>query len=502
MGEKEYLRKRGEVKEPQRSTENSVRSLVNQAKEDSLGRIPLNPEAQKRVENAIEKRFYPYVIEGAVIAEQLVSPEYREFVKETNEYLGAKVGFIACPDGRILVIQLGDPKVASFYRRLQGLPPIRTSTRGDHKMVPDDPFLSAAIATDIQERKPQTEVPKIVQFIGPHIHSVHPDHGCGDRTGEMVGMGHTPEIGMAHVGIEEYFQKLGDGFYAFDNAAENAGGRGSTFDLTHDAYSQGFIIGLRKTYEMFNPNLSLRENLKLLADNKLILMTELLDSLFSERITEEAQKEKVSGIIDMRDFYNFGPNAILIGKIAREITKEEEKKGYLWIPRAIREDRTNTALRALAYHCVRNVVYRTLGGIKPGAHALEEHPEKLSRVGPIGADFNVSNIPFIESTVPGPLQPSDIEAVVKLYNLSYGILRAQGVKLKDEARIILVTGIYDPNIYIDQREAQKQLNLATDIVRNNAAQIRKKFEKSIITGETVVIGALHEPGTRRLTHIV
>jgi len=500
------LRERGEITKPHQEIERSARALTDQAKEDALGSLrTLNIESRERVENALERRFYPYVVESAVIASQIGSHKYlNSFVPEIDSFLGAKVGYIVCPDGRISMLSLGDPKVASIYRRLQGLPSTRKSTRSDdEKVVPNDPFLSSAIESELKNRaKKFGDIPKLVQKLGPHIHSTHPHHGCGDRTGEMISAGHTPKIGMRYGGIKEYFETLGDGFEAFENAAQNMGGRGTTIDVVHDAHSQGLIYGLRNAYQKFNENYPLRKNLELLAQNRLILMTELLDDVFRDIIIEKAKERDVNDFINIEDFYDLANNAILIGSIAKEITQEEENNGYQWLPRAIRDGKTDTTIRVAAYHVIRNVTYRVLGNIEPGNHSLERHPEKLIRVGSIGADFNVKNIPFIESTVPGLFQQTDITAVNKLYNLSYNVLLEQGINLEKEARIILVTGNYDPYKYIDEGVREDELTSAAHIVRNNAAWIRAIYKDSIATGETVVIGALHETQTRRLTHIV
>lgn len=499
------LRGRDEVKKPHEDIVKSVQKLTEQAREDALQRVPLNPEVQNRVNNAIERRFKPYVTEGEVISTQLSTSEYQgAFVPETDTFLGALVGIIVCPDGRLLIIQLGDPKVARTSRRLRGKPLVRSSTRGENnRMVPDDPYLSSSITTELQRRGKTIAVPEMIQQLGPHIDSVHPEeHGCGDKTAEVISWGHTPEIGMEYGGIAHYFESLGEGFYAFDNTAKNAGGRGTTIDVTQDTHSQGLIFGLRNVYKSFNSSISLRENLELLSRNKIILMTEFLDQIFSERIIREAKKRGVNEPVNMHDYFNFASNAMLIGRIARELTREEEAEGFSWIPRPIREDKTETALRVMAYHALRNSAYRILGGIKPGNHSLIRHPEKLIRIGPIGADFNVENIPFIESTVPGPFQESDIKAVEKLYGLSYKVFREQGIDLREEARIILVTGIFDPDVYATEEKARAELTLVTHIVQNNAAWVRERFKRSIQTGETVVLGGLYKPGTRTLTHIV
>lgn len=503
------LKRRDQITKPHDVITSSAKGLIERAKEDAFQRVVnLTSEKQERVNNAIKNQLLPYILESEVIAQQLDSERHTEFTQRTDEFLGAGVVLIVCPDGRILFIQLADPLVANIYRKLQGFPPLRQSTKGEsNRVVPNDPWLSSSIENALEIRKIQYQQSgKIVTFLGPHIHSVHPNNeGCGDLTNELITKGQTQEIAMLQGGLKEYYSKLGhDGFYAFDNIVENAGGRGTTFDLVHDAHSQGFILGLRKAHESFDTNLTLRQNLEFLEQNKMILMTEKLKPIFYDRIVEEAAKKNISLPINMRNYYNFANNAILIGNIARELTEQEETNEFSFIPRTIKKDKTEIALRVAAYHCIRNVVYRVLGGITPGKHDLARHPEKLIRVGPIGADFNVENIPFIESTVPGLFQTSDIDAATKLYNISYKVLKEQSVNLIKEARIILVTGIYDPSMYDKNNPeiARKELTLISHIVQNNAAWIRERLTDGVTTAQTVVIGALHEPGTRRLTHIV
>lgn len=485
------------------AVEPRVHQLLVQASHDALSRIKsLTPEVTGRIQTALERRFLPYAIENESIAKQLESPEYRKFVKEIDAFLDAKVGFGACPDGRVSPFSLADPKVASIHRRLQGLPETRQSTTEEHVWVLDDPDLAASIKTDMQEREEEGKSNELVEFVGPHIHSSHPAHGCGACIGKLAAKGRTPELGMRYGGIAEYFEELGDGFNAFDNVVKIAGGKGTTFDLTHDAYSQGFIVGLRNEYKNFNKNLSLRQNLELLAARKKILMTEKFDEIFTQNIIDESTKMGVEGYIDVSDYEQFGKNAMLIGRIAKKITIQEEAKGYRWIPESIKDGKSQTAVRVLAYHAIRNTVYRVLGDIQPGQHMLQEHPEQLIRVGPIGSDYNIRNIAFVQSTPRGRLQSGDIEGVDKLYNLSYGILRKLGADLQREGRIILITGIYDSTHHASRKSARAELNEVESVVLNNAAWIRKKFAESIQTGEAIVIGCLFDPLTRRLTHVL
>lgn len=484
------------------TVEKTVNALLNDAEKDALERISSQtPEATARIKNTLERRLKPYVTENEVIAQQLDTPEYKAFIKEADEFLGAKTGVAICPDGRISSFSLGDPRVTSFNRRLQGLPEIRKSTRTG-KAVLNDPDLAASITTSIQEKKNGGDkTPEIVEFIGPHIHSQHPEHGCGACITKLKSKGRTPELGMKLGGIAEYFEELGDGFFAFDNVAEAAGGRGTTFDLAHDAFSQGFIVGLRQEYKNLNESLSLRENLSKLSQAKKILMTESLDSGFRQTILDEAAKLGKSRI-DVNDFYKFAENAMLIGRIAQKLTMQEQEKGFQWLPDNIKQGKSDTAIKVFAYYALRNVVYRTLGNISSGQHHLLEHPERLIRVGPIGAEFNMQNIPFIQNAPRGRFEPIDIQGAKNLYHLSYEILQHQGVDFRQEGRIILVTGEYDQTLYANKKAARKGFNEIASVVRNNAAWIREELNDGVQAGEAIVIGCIYDPATRKLTNIL
>src|SRR3989338_7377418 len=127
-----------------KDTPHSPRALVEQAKIDAIERTSQTPDAIKRVETALDLRFNPYVEENWIIAEQLMLPEYQQFVEETEEFLDAAVGVVVCPDGRIAALALGDPLVVGIHRRLQGLPQTRESTK-DGVAVLDDSDLAASV---------------------------------------------------------------------------------------------------------------------------------------------------------------------------------------------------------------------------------------------------------------------------------------------------------------------------------------------------------------------
>jgi hypothetical protein len=76
------------------------------------------------------------------------------------------------------------------------------------------------------------------------------------------------------------------------------------------------------------------------------------------------------------------------------------------------------------------------------------------------------------------------------------------VDLSKEGRIILVTGVFDHDRYRSPKIAHEELNYVKGTVKYNASVVRKMYEPSVEAGETVVLGALFDPDTRRLTHIV
>ena len=504
MTEKEvsHLLPKDFVKRPSKRIKNAVFDLAEIAREDAKKRLSkFTSDKVVRVDNSIDLLFKPYILEELVITEQLNTGEYMSHAASITKFLGTTVAIDVCPDERIAKIALGDPRVLKLYRDPQGLPKVRPSTVGDsNKMVLNNPYVSAAIKTDIRREKAKNPnaTLKHVQFVGPHINSGSPyKHGCAGKTEFLRDQGLYPDITMIYGGLETYFEELGDGFYAFSNSV----GGCTTIDLVHDAYSQGFIIGLREGYKKFDHSKNLRENLEMLHENKAIIMTEKLE--FSEAIWAGAKEKGVESKIDINNYFNFAQNAILIGEIAKKITiQQEEKDNFSFIPSPIRENyKDETVLRVLAYHIIRNVVYRTLAEIKPGEHNLQHHIGKLVKASPVDT-IHVENLAFEKSTIPGEYQESDIKDLKKLHDFSIDSLKTQGYDITKIARCIMVAETFNPNRYVNTEEAMGEEEFKSDTVRNNAAWIRERFHKPVKDGQTVVIGALYNPATRMLTHIV
>jgi hypothetical protein len=482
-----------------------VRALVDKAKEDALQRIDnRSPEARDRVVTAIENRFAPAVKEAHRIAEQLISPEYVEYHERTSRFLGCFWGRIACPDGRIRVSATGDPNVVNNLRTLEGIPDVRIS---NGEFIPSHPEIVAAIRNYVQNQKDLgVRTPEIVEFIGPHGNSVDPLHGCGGGIGSLIESGHAPENSALMGGIKEYFDRTnGKGEWdAFDNLARSCQVIGTTIDEWHDAHTQGLVFGLRNAHKKFNERYTLRENIDNLADKGLVLMTERLASTYRDMIVN-IFSSLLNGnveLLDIEDYTKFASNNILIGSVAQQLTIMEEQRDFPFIPYELRIHKSDKALRALAYNALRNACYIVLSDIKPGEHSLLHHPEQLIRLGPIGADFNVKTIAFIQATSGGNLNDTDMSRLVALYRLMYTTHKEQGISLVDESRIIRVTAAHNPDIYVDAKEEKKARLSVEAQLEANADIVRRKFDKSIRTGETLVIACIHHPKTRKLTHTI
>lgn len=474
--------------------------LYRITREDALTRIPKTlsaaerTSASDRISNALSNHLLPYMEESEIIASQLETPEYQLFTREVSDYLGAEVGRVKCPDGRIGEIALVDPGVVRSYRKLQGLITTREGRDGTQVIV--DPQFVGRIRKIFRERVKEGKSPKLVELLGTHIHSAKPDHGCGACMAKLDDIGISREVGMHFGGIDLYFDWLGEGFEAFNNNARIAGFEAETFDFVHDAYSQGFIVGLRNEYRNFNPDLSLRINLLNLAKEGKILMTELLDSQFSSMVIEATQRLGISLSLDIGDHRKIAENVMKIGKVALDITREQEKEGFTFIPDAVKQGKSETAIRVLAYHAIRNVVYRILGNITAGDHEHEKHQESLIRVGPVGPD-TISNIAF-SYNVNGELPEEGGEAlddIKKLYGILYGVYKDRTIDVRKEGRVILVVGEYDE---LTDKEREDTID---SLIEHNAHVIRDGLPGGIRTGDLVVAALRYNPRTRKFSAI-
>lgn len=482
--------------------------LILTARKDALKRVsdPENPEIKRRVDSSLG-RVLPYVVEAKVIARQTESEPFKEFVRETKNFLNAEIGFCQCPDGRIDPESLTDPDVADFTRRLKGAPQTRLSSEDPRKCmyVLDDPDLAASMNFKMEKRLGENKNAESIEGVGPHIFSRNPSKGCGAATGETVDRGHAKAVGMKFGGIFEYYEELGDGFYAFNNNAEIAGGKGTTFDITPDHFTQGFFVGIRDHLHEFDKSKNLLQNLQHLQREGKILATEALDDVFAEEIDALASDVGITSYTDLNldDPTQYARNFMLVGNIARKITQSHEQDNqFEWIPDAIRNEKSETAVRFLAYTAIRNVVYRRIKNIRPGNHDLLEHPEQLLVAGPI-VPRSRKTIPFMEKTARGQFRQEDIDGVKKLYDLLEGVLENHhGADLNVEGRVIFVTGEYDDLMSDDEDKLQRERHRVAAVTKNNAGAIRGRYPDAIQNGEMIVISALVKPSTKDILSVI
>lgn len=478
-----------------------VDAFVDAAKKDAFERTNGTPDAIKRAETAIENRFRPYVIENLILADQISTPEFEEMLEATDDYLEGRVAAVQCDDGRITAAQIGDPRLISVGKRLKGMPEVRLSGKNNGQMVIRDSDINTSIKQyiDRQGRKGNADS-HITELIGPHIFSTHPLHGCGKRMAEIAASGGTPEVEMWDGGINNYFDELDDAkFEAFNNRIRDLGGKGTTFDMVHDAYSQGLIFGLREARHNFDRGLSLRDNLETLSANGEILMTEKLDDVFQGMILARAKEMGANALLDLDNIYEFGRNAILIGTIARELTKAEEATGFEWIPEHLKRDTDPRAVRALGYVAMRNSVRRILGNIVPGEHNLVDHTEQSIAIGPIRGDYNKNTIPFIHHIRSGGVDQDELNNVQALLGLLKNSLgNYHQADPREEGRLVMTTGVFKRNIYATEEDAAEEFEDVYSVVGEDAAKIRERFSESVKNGEIVVLGCIHENKTRRI----
>lgn len=484
-----------------------VATLTKNAIEDAISRLPHDHElaAETRIINGISRRLQPYIRESAEVTLQLKSPEHETHLRNFASFANrAEAGAVVCSDGRNdPFATIAGPGEIKVDRRLAGLPDVRQSTSLPQRPVLNDPDLYANIVNALEDKYMDIDRRELVEFVVAHIISTHPSHGCGDLTGQTRGVGHIPEIGMRLGGLREFRARINGGFSAFNNAAADVGGRGTTFYSIIDHYAQGLIVAPYDVTDLIQKTLSLRQNLTELHDNRTLVMSEMLDETYYDAITELAGKMGQESI-DVRNYQNLVRNSILLGNIAIEIALMEEKQGFPNIPESLLtdSDASPTAVRLLQYVLVRNCSMRILSRLRKGNHPLMKHPEQFVRVGSSGAENNTQFVPFIQRTPAGPIRDDDIDGAIKLFGLLETTLVDQDVQLLEEGRVILVTGDFNRNDYATERIADQEHTRAKSNIANNAAAFRIRLGESIETGEVIVVGGSINSHTKEVDEIV
>ncbi len=473
--------------------------LVEAAIEDALSRLPEHHsvEAEARIKRGIRNRLGPTLVENEIIQAQIFSPEYQSFaIDEIIPFLnGAKVGASPCPDGRINpYYSMGDPEVVVFHQRLAGIPETRPSTSSEEDTyVLSDPNITGSMIDSIDRRREKYPDVELVEELGLHLRSDIPTKGCGALK-MMIARKQHPAFGMRFGGADHYYKDLGPGFHAFNNTAERIlGVKATSFDISHDVYSQGLIFGLRDAIDGFDEEKTLRENLFDMHRHRRIVMTEELGDVFHDQIHKvDTQLYPEGDIIDPSDPHHLAANIMRIGRVAKAITMEAEQNGYAFLPHHLIKDATPTATRVLAYTLIRNTVFRQLAQIKAGHHSLLDHNERSIRIGSSGP-INVDHVPFVLRTPSGTLREQDIQEAFALEGILREALEDIGVEAEDEAAIFVVTETYDQTMYSNDRVAKREHEIAYATAGNNAAMLRNRRREDVNNGAVVFLGALIGP---------
>jgi len=481
--------------------------LVKEMIEDSIHHLPTKHEkkAEKMIENGLINRFQKYIEESENVQLQKQTPEYIKHTAEQKSYGdNAEEGSSSCSDGRNDGNYImGPAEEVKPYRTPGGVPKIRLD---NGIPILDMPETEANIETAFAKKK-GSSIKELVEYLQMHGITTHPDHGCGYLTGLTKAAGHIPEIGMRLGGIPTFMQVLNPEYItAFNNSAERVGGRGTTFLMFVDHFSQGLITLPYNIHEQLDHSKSLLANFNELHDKKVILMNERLDDKFHQQIIDLAKSMGSEGKINTRDYTKLIVNLILVGKVAREITLEQEKLGFPFIPESIltQANATETARKLLGFRIVRNITERVLSGRENGNHDLMKHPEQFVRVGSVGAENNSVNVPFVQKTAGKSITDDDIRSTKALYDILTDTLPKRpkdDADLQNEGRVILVAGEIEEDDY-KASAFQKHLTLEESFTRNNAAKLRDSLADSVSNGETVVVGGIFDGKTKVMKHAV
>lgn len=482
----------------ERSIPTRVGLLVEAAKQDALARLltddPRTSERRReRVIKVIEHTFQPYVEENEIIAEQITSPEYLNFVSEIGTFLGTKPGAMICSDERIDNISIFDPRVGHTHRRAGA--ELEFTPLADGRFVLNDPLITEAITNSVQvKKKSATDKearPKFFELVGGHIDSEEPTNGCGAEKAKAIEAGRDANNAMRLGRLRENFTQFNNGkFEAINNTIEGAGGQAVTIDMVHDLRTQGLILGLKYVidHNLIDRNQSLSDNLKVLEKNKHILMTTSLDKTLAKDLSLVV---KQFGLLDRTNPYDFAKNTMIIGRVAKLLTEKHAADYYsqLKIPQHIIEQFKNDPdyTRTFAYHAIRNSVYRTLFDIKPGDDHSIHHNAKLTRAGKIGAAFNPNHRSLIQALSHDEIRDVDIDRIRTLHSL-----------LHEETKIIVVTDEFN---LIETEKDKANFEKVRNRLHANADKLRKAFHEGIEHGETVVIEAIHKSGSRQMIYV-
>lgn len=485
------------------------------------------PEGRRRVDSACWTILRHAIAENLTVARQIDDPSYKGapdpedpsrltgFRPDTMSFLdGVRPAGKVCSEDREHQFAIGDPKVFIYSRSPGGF--IETSPDSDGNERVTNLQHRAAIAQTLGVRlyhgRHKDNTAEYVQFHGPHGDLESPtslDDICAGIRGQIESQGGGAVSDYRFAGIDYWFKSTERQFHAFDLEALRNNGRSTTFDMTFNTHNQELVFGLRNAFleGKIDPSKSLQANLDDVGEE--IVRTSDLAARFRDDTRSMAEGFGIEGSIDFRDYTQFLRNIVAVGTTGRHLAGKEVAKGFPNIPLELKLDRlvgsgrvSERALRALAYTAYRNAAYLVLTGEKSGdANPMQHHVAEMLAIGETGAHFNYLTPALIHGAPAREFGQIELDAVQKLAAVEKHTLEHLGYDPLETARIIRVTGAFDPERYAPEVR-DEELLLVAERLRENADRVRRLFPHGVRDGQIMVIGSIHNPRTRELTHIV
>lgn len=479
-----------------------------------------SPEAQARIEKAANEIVTPGIGEAMTIAVQIATPEYRGskdgttgFIPELSRFLnGIDQRGKVCADLRGSLLAYGAYPSLYNMTRTAGAQPNTVESDTPHGYRSGNIDHRSAIRTSIRRRRISTEnqQPQFVYYTGPHFDSQEPTAlSCAANKAQIESTGGLAEIDMRQGGIQQWYEAIGERFFAYDDEVRSQGGTSTTFDISLDTNNQRIIAGLRQAHRFFDPKHDLHTNVDRLARHGQIITSDQVLDMFQGEIDALAAEFGMTETINFFDYTQYSKNLMLIGNVAKAVTEQQERKNaFDWIPLHLLLDQsTNERIndnvkRAFAFSMISNAVYRRLTGVGAGdKNPLKHHPETMLRVGPIGADYNVRTVALVQGTPGGELRPQDVASARTLSNVLHDNLDHLGYGSAETARVIRVTGVVDLH-QASKEGLLEQLDGARAQVERNLEIITPAFERGIQNGSVLLFGTIHDKQTRLPVDVV
>lgn len=457
------------------------------------GNMELRRQFPGNKSNQLPDLISPYlantIIDGEINSANFESSGYKRVQKEIEDYLGVKTIFQTCAHSDILPVNVIIPHATLSHRRLGGFTKTRETPYGQIEL--SDPVLANSVDTFINQGRRDRREARFVEYAGTHINTFAPETSCDQMTTAAVRdkRNNISKKIPSHGGLPVHFEDLDRGFNAFRAYVKSRKAESNTISAIYDTGSGMLIFGLKGVYDSkkddtFNPEQSLRQNLVEMHNNGQILMAELLASKLRKTILSVGEANMLTMTHDYRDPRTLAVNIINSARIAKIVTEmERANNNFSWIPKQLREQETEWAIKALAFEAVYNITANEWLRVKHNRSGIIRGPS-IVRAGPEGYPFNTGLPNAVEVAAPGTFGDQQASDILHLRN-------------GDNTRIIFVTGRSEPAS--ENIDPDEHFGVAYRQVRDNTKIIKERLAGR---GEgTAVIGALYD-SKQRMTHII